>query len=238
MNATHLKIGRKLGKKLYMKSNGIGNGIIYIVRRDMTQDPCHGRHSSRFCSVFESPLRCSNEAVLSWPLDLPNVHPVPVQRDRDRDLLLPDDDDEDEPDDDDEDELEALRLRRRFDAGDLSREREERPPPPPPPRLPSGFRPPPSAASRRGGDREERRGGERERERRRGGERERRRGGERERRRTGERDERRRTGERESEPGDFDRGVKERLGRRPRRSPLVLRRRTGLRPGLSRPRPR
>ena len=30
MNATHLKLGRKLGKK----SNGIGNGIIYMVRRD------------------------------------------------------------------------------------------------------------------------------------------------------------------------------------------------------------
>jgi len=30
MNATHLKIGRKLGSK----SNGVGNGIIYMVRRD------------------------------------------------------------------------------------------------------------------------------------------------------------------------------------------------------------
>jgi len=30
MNATHLKLGRKLGRK----SNGIGNGSIYIVRRD------------------------------------------------------------------------------------------------------------------------------------------------------------------------------------------------------------
>ena len=30
MNATHLKLGRKL----YRKSNSIGNGIIYMVRRD------------------------------------------------------------------------------------------------------------------------------------------------------------------------------------------------------------
>ena len=34
MNATHLKIGRILGRKLYRKSCSVGNGIIYMVRRD------------------------------------------------------------------------------------------------------------------------------------------------------------------------------------------------------------
>ena len=34
MNAMHLKIGRILGRKLYRKSCSVGNGIIYMVRRD------------------------------------------------------------------------------------------------------------------------------------------------------------------------------------------------------------
>ena len=34
MNATHLKIGRKLGRKLYRKNSSVGNGVIYMVRRD------------------------------------------------------------------------------------------------------------------------------------------------------------------------------------------------------------
>jgi len=37
MNATHLKIGRILGRKLYRKSCSVGNGIIYMVRRDSRQ---------------------------------------------------------------------------------------------------------------------------------------------------------------------------------------------------------
>jgi len=37
MNATHLKIGRKLGRKLYRKNSSVGNGVIYMVRRDSCQ---------------------------------------------------------------------------------------------------------------------------------------------------------------------------------------------------------
>ena len=37
MNATHLKIGIKLGRKLYRKNSSVGNGVIYMVRRDSCQ---------------------------------------------------------------------------------------------------------------------------------------------------------------------------------------------------------
>ena len=43
MNATHLKLGRKLG----WKSNGIGNGIIYMVRRDSSKKPCRPKSTGR-----------------------------------------------------------------------------------------------------------------------------------------------------------------------------------------------
>jgi len=57
MNATHLKLGRKLG----WKSNGIGNGIIYMVRRDSSKKPCRPKITGRENPVSMSTQRAQEE---------------------------------------------------------------------------------------------------------------------------------------------------------------------------------
>ena len=73
MNATHLKIGRKLCRKIYRNNSSVGNGVIYMVRRDSSQKPCRPKSTGRKIPIGK---RAQEERALLTFARTPYIYPL------------------------------------------------------------------------------------------------------------------------------------------------------------------